>query len=289
MKKSSGFTLIEILIGIFVFTLLCTAAFLVFSYGLKVSVYNATNVQLQRNASIAMERMLTETKDAVFLPWQTGIYNPRTPPSPVFRPFINEPNTDPAYSEATNHVNDPNQSVFCFTAPIPTAQGAGGFDYTSNTNYRLVCYYVDTNFIPSDPNANPVSGTHALIRRTLQFGMTLPASIFNPNWSLITSTPKSWTWTSDPNSRPEVIIQMPFPSDSIYFFVSHEQKKDYWRARRVEFQTADASVYGNENNIYDPLSFKIIMKLIQYPHGKTSYNRQEIKLDGLVQIRAAYH
>ncbi len=285
MKQSSGFTLIEILIGIFVFTLLCTAAFLVFSYGLKVSVYNATNVQLQRNASIAMERMLTEAKDAVFLPWQTGSYSPKTPPSPVFFPFINQANTDSGYSDDPNDVNDPNNAVFCFTAPVPTG-GAGNFAYTSNTSYRLVCYYVDADFVPSDPNQHPISHTHALVRRILQFGTALSsANIFGFDWTLNSYTPKSWSWTLEP----EVIIQMPFPSDSIYFFISHEKNEAYWKSRKIEFQETANPIYTDSTKIYDPLSFKIIMILNQYPYGKTTYKKQRLKLEGSVQIRAAYH
>jgi prepilin-type N-terminal cleavage/methylation domain-containing protein len=281
MKKSSGFTLIEILVGIFVFTLLCTAAFLIFSYGLKVSIYNATNVQIQRNASIAMERILTEAKDAVFLPWQTVNYNPKTPPSPVFNPFINEPNNDPNYADDPNHLNDSSRSIFCFTAPMPTSTGAGGFNYTSNTSYRLVCYYVDTSFVPSDPNTHPISNTHALIRRTAQFSADLSSpDVFNLDWTLKTLTPQTWAWPG----QPEVIIQMPFPSDSIYFFISHEKKPDYWTSRKVEFQ----SIYTIDE-INDPLSFKIVMILTQYPYGKTTYNKQRLKLDGSVQIRSAYH
>ncbi|MEQ8223274.1 MAG: prepilin-type N-terminal cleavage/methylation domain-containing protein [Candidatus Eremiobacterota bacterium] len=285
MKKEPGFTLIEILIGVFVFTLLCTAAFLIFSYGLKVSVQNSTRVQMQHNGRIAIERIVTEAKNAAFLPWQSGstssLYSPTIPPSPVFIPFINE------YQYNPNNI-----SILYFTAPDPNGPNMeaaiSNFNYSKNTSYRMVCYYVDPNY---DPNGS-ANGTPAIIRATKAFPSDIISTYFNTNWTLqskpgnvndmknLTSTTNGWT--------KEAIIQMPYKADSISFLVTHDLKPDYWTKRKTEFQNAGA-IYSNQNNIYDPLTFKIKLNLTQYPYGNTGYNKQELTLDSTFQIRTSYY
>ncbi|MEQ8191542.1 MAG: type II secretion system protein [Candidatus Eremiobacterota bacterium] len=294
MRKEPGFTLIEILIGIFVFTLLCTAAFLIFSYGLKVSVQNSTRVQMQHNARIAIERISTEAKNAAFLPWQSGStssqFSPTIPPSPVFIPFINE-----AYSRDPNIPSDgdPNNiSIFYFTAPDPNGANMeaaiSNFNYSKNTCYRMVCYYVDPTY---DPNGS-ASGVPAIVRATMTFPSENISTYFNTNWTLInkpanitgiknlTSTTLGW--------KKESIIQMPYKADSVSFSISHERRPEYWTKRKTDFQNA-SGIYGDQTNIYDPLTFKITLHLIQYPHGNTGYQKQELTLDSTFQIRTTYY
>ncbi|HPZ06667.1 MAG TPA: type II secretion system protein [Candidatus Eremiobacteraeota bacterium] len=282
MRKVKGFTLIELVVGIFVFALLCTATFLIFSYGMRTAAYNATRVQSQQTARIAMERMVSEARNATFLPAQImGNYTPKIPPSPVFIPYI----------------TDPNQSnVFCFTEPIPDV-GAEDFNFAVNQSYRLVCYYVENRAgeragfpgvfdkanSPDDPG-----GITSLMRGIINLKSTLTEPLTNLNWS-ITSSPLevAWDWDpADPNTNPATIVSMPYPSDFIYFKVSHKEKPEYYDQRQVEFN----GIIGRDNT-HDPFEFKIEMTVVQYPYGQiVDPNKQDIivELDSIVQVRSSY-
>jgi len=283
MKRFTGVTLIEIIIGIFVFALLSTAAFFIFSYGMKVSIYNATRAQMQHNARIAMERIVNEVKNATIMPSMPG-YTPNTAPSAVHIPAL---------------IDDDVVNVICFSEPRPLDTGTGnltaGFDFGSMTSYRLVNYYIDFPSEVSGPDDEPTGKSATdidlgnltkLKRSVVNLTLINVNDYFDTNWLLTDlgaytdPEPRAFSGT---DTVDEEIIVMPYATDYIHFKISHENDPDYAVRRQIEFR---GTPY--EGTVNDPLLFKVELIVVQYPQGDLANPSQKFTLGSMIQVKSSY-
>lgn len=296
--KKQGVTLIEIIVGIFVFALLSTAAYFIFSYGMKVSLYNSVRVQMQHNARIAMERLTSEAKNALRLPWDSVVatdFDPDAPPSPVCVPF---------YYGGMGYEVDmvPNKLYFTEAEPLTGSTNyAATFNYSDMGNYRLILYYIKNpadmkghieNYEPDKKSEVAIGENRITELKRLTINLTSGniGSYFEDNWlpRYITNNESEVTQTMIETqiipSTNEVIVQMPYATDYIHFVVSHEEDPDYYDNHILEFQ----GPYPERSRAFDPINFKISITVVQYPMGDLSRTKQEFKLDGVIQIRSTF-
>ena len=285
MPFKKGVTLIEIIIGIFVFSLLSTAAYFIFSYGMKVALYNSTRVQVQHNARLAMERIVTEVKNATIMPSQPG-YTPDSAPSAVHLPAL---------------ITDKVVNIICFSEPRPLDTGTGtltaGFEFGDMDSYRLVNYYIEypaeytgANDYPTEKSEadRTLNNITALKRSVVNLTIANVGGLFDNNWritefggSLVNPVPGP---ISDADTADEEIIVMPYATDFIHFRVLHEIDSDYALRKQVEFR---GTPYETAT-IYDPLLYKIEMVVVQYPQGEISNPPQKFEMDAMIQVKSSY-